>query len=259
MEGQALRAIKGLAITESNYTAAIDILHERFGKAQQIIAAHMDELLKISTRDGDISKQLRFVYDKVSVNIRALRALGIQSDQYGSRSLLIPVIMSKLPSDVRLQIARRTEKDVWIIKDLLEILRREVEARELSEQVKANSKIKKPPPSRVPTTSSLTAKGSGGSPVTCAYCGKQHYLASCETVVLPNERKDILRRAGRCFVCLRIGHRSSQCFPSRKCRRCQGAHDQSICTQGLARIPGSKKPGSDPKPHEGTSKPADVK
>ena len=37
LEGQALRAIiKGLAIIESNYTAAIDILHERFGKTQQI-------------------------------------------------------------------------------------------------------------------------------------------------------------------------------------------------------------------------------
>ena len=117
---------------------------------------------------GDKSKHLRFIYDKVSVNRRALEALGIQSDQYGS--LLIPVIMSKLPSDVRLQIARRTEKDVWVIKDLLEIIRREVKARELSEQVKANSEIKKPSSSRVPTTSSLTAEGSGGSPITCAYC-----------------------------------------------------------------------------------------
>ena len=57
LEGQALQAIKGLAITESNYTAAIDILRECFGKTQQIIAAHMDELLKISTCDGDKSKQ----------------------------------------------------------------------------------------------------------------------------------------------------------------------------------------------------------
>ena len=205
---------------------------------------------------GDKSKQLRFIYDKVSVNMRALEALGIQSDQYGS--LLIPVIMSKLPSDVRLQIARKTEKDVWVIKDLLEIIRREVEARELNEQVKANSEIKKPPSSRVLTTSSLTAQGSGGSPITCAYCGKQHYSASCETVLLPNERKDILRRAERCFVFLRIGHRSGQCFPS-KCHRCQGAHHQSICTQGLTRIPDSKKSGSESKPDEGISEPADVK
>ena len=103
----------------------------------------MDEPLKISTCDGDKSKQLRFVYDKVSVNIRAFEALGIQSDQYGS--LLIPVIMSKLPSDVRLQIARRTEKDVWVITDLLEIIRREVEARELSEQVKAKVRLRSLP------------------------------------------------------------------------------------------------------------------
>ena len=80
----------------------------------------------------------------MSVNIRALEALGIQSDQYGS--LFIQAIMSKLPSDARLQIARRTEKNLW------EIIRKEVEARELSEQVKANSEIKKPPSSRVPTT-----------------------------------------------------------------------------------------------------------
>ena len=31
LEGQALRAIKGLAVTEENYQAALDILHERFG------------------------------------------------------------------------------------------------------------------------------------------------------------------------------------------------------------------------------------
>ena len=52
--------------------------------------------------------------------------------------------MSKLPSDVRLQITR-TEKDAWVIKDLLEIIRKEVEARELSEQVKANNEIRSLP------------------------------------------------------------------------------------------------------------------
>lgn len=54
LEGQALRSIKGLAITEDNYQAAVDILQERFGKSQQIISAHMDELLKIPPCAGDI-------------------------------------------------------------------------------------------------------------------------------------------------------------------------------------------------------------
>ena len=77
----------------------------------------MDELLKISVCDGDTSKQLRFACDKVSVNIPALEAFGIQSDQYGS--LFILVIMSNLPSDVPLQIARKTERNVGVIKGLL--------------------------------------------------------------------------------------------------------------------------------------------
>ena len=48
--------------------------------------------------------------------------MGIHSEQYGS--LLIPVIMCKLPIEVRLQIARNTKKDVWVIKDLLELIRK---------------------------------------------------------------------------------------------------------------------------------------
>ena len=39
----------------------------------------MDELLKIPTCNGDKSSQLRFVYDKVSVHVRGLEALGVDS------------------------------------------------------------------------------------------------------------------------------------------------------------------------------------
>ena len=239
LEGQALRSIKGLAITEDNYQAAVHILQERFGKSQQIISAHMDELLKIPPCVMDKPNQLRFVYDKVSVNVRGLEALGVQAEQYGS--LLIPVIMSKLPSNVRLQIARNTAKDVWVMSDLLEIIKKEVEARELSEHVKTNNETKKPPSAKnnFHTTSSLTTQGQGALgknsfSIKCAFCGKQHYSASCETVVQTNERRDILRRDARCFVCLRFGHRSNQCFPTRKCRRCDGAHHQSICDKSVS-------------------------
>jgi hypothetical protein len=84
LEGQALRAINGLAVTEENYQAAIDILRERFGNTQQLISAHMDELLKLQTCSGEKSSQLRYIYDKVSVNLRGLESLGVHSEQYGS-------------------------------------------------------------------------------------------------------------------------------------------------------------------------------
>ena len=63
--------------------------------------------------------QLRLILDKVSVNVRGLESLGVKSEQYGS--FLIPIIMSKLPADVRLQIARVTTKDVWQIEEVLSV------------------------------------------------------------------------------------------------------------------------------------------
>ena len=70
---------------------------------QQVISAHMEELLKLPACTGEKTSQLRHIYDKVQVNMRGLEALGVESEQYGS--FLVPVIMAKLPSQVRLQIA----------------------------------------------------------------------------------------------------------------------------------------------------------
>ena len=57
------------------------------------------------------TRQLRLVYIKISVNIRGLESLSESSNQYGS--LLIPVIMSKLPHEIRVQVARNTAGEVW--------------------------------------------------------------------------------------------------------------------------------------------------
>ena len=47
LEGPAARSIQGLALSVANYEAAVRILQTRFGKAQQIISAHMDDPLKL--------------------------------------------------------------------------------------------------------------------------------------------------------------------------------------------------------------------
>jgi len=69
LEGQAARAIQGLTRTDVNYNSAIELLQNRFGKTQNIISMHMDELLKIPVCSGDKASQLRFVHDKISINI----------------------------------------------------------------------------------------------------------------------------------------------------------------------------------------------
>ena len=66
--------------------------------------------------------------------MRGLEPLGIEATQYGS--FLIPVIMSKLPIEVKLQIVRVLVKDVCKVDELMSVIKKEIEARELCETVK---------------------------------------------------------------------------------------------------------------------------
>lgn len=71
--------------------------------------------------------------------------MGVNSEQYGS--LLIPIIMAKLPAEIRVQVARNTSQDVWEIDSLLDFIQGEIEAREISEKIKAaTEQVKHPSP-----------------------------------------------------------------------------------------------------------------
>ena len=94
----------------------------------------MEELLKVPNCTSDRSYSLRSVYDKIIIHVRGLESLDVTSDQYGS--LLIPIVLSKFPSDIRLRVACESGKggnEAWNIDELLKIIRQEVEAREASE------------------------------------------------------------------------------------------------------------------------------
>ena len=237
LEGSAARSIKGLTLTSANYDSAIEILKNRFGRTQQVIAAHMDQILQISACSENRTGQLRYVFDQISVHVRGLDSLGVSADQYGS--LLIPIIMSKLPSEIRLQIARKATGDVWKIDELLKTIKFEVEAREMSEATRSGEKTFNRDKSSRPSTAGAFVvtrddKDDASSfKIKCAYCQGLHYSASCEKVKDKDTRVKILRDSHRCFVCLRKGHQASKCEVTKKCRHCSGKHHQSICNKSV--------------------------
>ena len=94
-----------------------------------MIYAHIEDLLKLPACNGDKTSQLRLVYDKIWVNVHRLEPLGVDTDQY--ESLLIAIKMAKLPADVRLQVARITNKDIRKIEGSFKVIKGEVEAREM--------------------------------------------------------------------------------------------------------------------------------
>lgn len=147
--------------------------------------------------------------------------------------MLVPIIMSRLPNEIRLEIARKSTGDVWKINEQLESIKIKIEAREVSEGVQSSQKVRKPGgplySPRVPSTGAFSTQDKAGKHIQCAYCKKFHFSASCDRVTNSNERKDILRRDNRCFTCLGMGHRITQCESKKSCTRCHRRHRQSIC------------------------------
>ena len=95
----------------------------------------MEELIKLPSCTIEKPSSMRFVYDKVTVHIREFAALGIKSDHYGG--LLVPIVMTRLPPELRLRFIRDTIKEVWEIDELMGVLKKEVEARESADLVKS--------------------------------------------------------------------------------------------------------------------------
>ena len=104
--GAAERCIEGLPLTNGNYKEAWELLKERFGNPQLIIASHMHNLLKMEkVGSGRSCKGLRNLYDQVEGHVRALRSAGVTSEHYGA--MLIPIIVERLPDDIKLEISRK--------------------------------------------------------------------------------------------------------------------------------------------------------
>lgn len=137
-EGPAAAAIDGLSLMNGNYVIAVDLLHDRYGNKQLIISSHMGSMLNLHrvtvATDG---LRIRMVYDKIEMNVRSLQALGVKSEMYGS--LLIPVIMDKIPEEFRLIISRKMKSETGDITELVAVFKEELEAREKSRFVGGNS------------------------------------------------------------------------------------------------------------------------
>lgn len=142
-------------------------------------------------------KGLGHLYDTVESQVRSLKTLGVSADSYGSA--LSSVFMNKLPEELRLIISRNVREDEWTLDAILNVIEAEIIAREraLGNSCRGSKRTARDPL----TASSLLTSGSGAPK--CSYCRQSHTSSTCRTVTDVSERRQILRRTGRCFVCLR--------------------------------------------------------
>ena len=179
-------------------------------------------------------KGLRKLHNSVEAHVRGLRALGVPPDSYGG--LLTSILVNKLPSEVRLIVSRATTRDSWNLDEVMKIFEQEIDARERASLLNISDSSRKMH-TRTPTAAALIANDSTPTTtnVNCVYCGQGHLSASCTTISDVPTRKEALRKAGRCYVCLKKYHLSKDCRSHIRCQKCRGRHHITICPRQIQR------------------------
>ena len=213
LESEAARAISGLPLTTKNYAKAIELLQERFARKQILINAHMEALLNIPATSMKTSN-LREFYDTCENNIRGLEALEVKTDSYGS--LLIPILLKKLPEEMTRLIFRANPSADNSIDELRTALRTEIATREKSHSLMAAHRSSTASDEvLVPTTTGAIHKTQNSkllNKVTaCVYCKGTHRSDRCDKLKTTHERRTLLQREKRCYNCLGLRHMTAQC------------------------------------------------
>lgn len=199
LERSAYDAIAGLTLSSANYGEAIEILKKRFGNKQMIISRHMEVLLNLSPVPGEHDlRGLCRLYNEVETNVRSLKALGVERDSYGT--MLTSVLLTKLPSEVKLIITRKISDKNLDLETLLTILEEELVARERSRDPARTSRHPQDK-SRLPPTATTLLSGAqepSRKPLACCYCQQSHSAVDCQIVTDLDARRQILKSSGRC-------------------------------------------------------------
>ena len=176
LEEPALKCIEGMTLSNENYTQALKQLKDRYGNPVLITSTHTSKLLKLEkVFNSQNIKELRNLYDRVESHIRSLLTAGIPQENYGP--LLIPIVLEKLPDDIKLELSRKSGTERWKTDEFLEILEERIVARESCSFMK-NQDHSEYRNHRFTTDSFFT----GSHVLKCSFC-KQNSISDKCTVV----------------------------------------------------------------------------
>ena len=224
LQGNAARTIDGIPLCDQNYLHAVTLLQDRFRQTHKLVAAHMQALLVVPNPTNTLSS-LRTFHDTIESHSQGLSSLGKPEQSYGD--LLVPIILSKLPRDIKQNLARSSNSTEWKFSQLMSAILREVEILETGNTNSYRSPFTAT--FMVNSKSPRSTKPIDKGPQSCAFCKGPHTANLC-TATDHQQKLDIVKQNNLCFNCLGK-HRVSTCSSKHRCRKCHRKHHTSFCTE----------------------------
>ena len=185
----------------------------------------MQALLEIPNPTNTLTS-LRMFHDTIESHSHGLSSLGNPEEMYGD--LLVPIILGKLPKDIKQNLARNSASTEWKFPKLMLAILREIQILEIgsSNSYKSSFTAAFVVSSKFPCGN----KGSDKGPQTCVFYKKSHTANQCSTAIDHHCRFDIVKQNHLCFNCLGR-HKVSACSSKHHCCKCHRKHHTSLCTE----------------------------
>lgn len=227
LKGSAAELIASLALTDSNFKVAWDLLVQRYSNKNLAVNHIVQNLLSIKKLEKESRKELRNLLDKVQRDVQTLGALEQPIEHWDV--LLIHIIVSKLDYVTGRAWQLEHASDVLpTYKQLVDFLAARCRMLENMETMQI-SQPKQPsntlPKSRVKSNQFFTSKTFVATIKQCSLCKNRHPLFLCEqfkAMTVP-QRITHVEHIKACANCLRTNHSIQNC-KSMNCRLCNNRH-----------------------------------
>lgn len=200
-------------------------LKHRYDKPDQLADGQVHKLGAMPIGPKETRGNIFAVIDVVRTCLRVFQKQGNDED-YGNK-VLYPLIMERLPVATQTYVKLQYEgRDVTT---LLEKIGKYAETLPLLRDDGGWRSDNSRPVNR--SRSFVAVNGTA-----CQWCNENHEARECNMfrALSPAERKRRATHAGACYMCLKVGHRVSDCRADR-CRQCGGSHHTMLCFGGNER------------------------
>ena len=143
------------------------------------------------------------------------------------------LFFDRIPSELKLLISRKFKNNVFDLNILIEIFKEELFARERVQAIDGNKNSSSDETDYFTGHNLLNnsrksdkkyEKKYDSALKVCVYCD---ILTRCNTITHIETRRNILKKAGRCFLCLSKGHLKKHCKVKYSCVKC-GSKDHKL-------------------------------
>jgi hypothetical protein len=217
LQGDALKIIAHLSLTEDNYEQAYNLIRERYENRRNLTTSYIETILSIKPVTYKSAESIINMYDVLRECMHALNNQGCKTNEWSE--LLVTLMVKKLDFFTMKQFEETLSnpKELPTIQELLEFLKMRYQ---IASQTYKTQTIQAGQRHLYHTTV-----------ISCRYCRKNHNITTCGDfkALKVVQRNNFVHKIQLCRKCL-DQHKSPTCSTTLRCDICQGKHNTLLHT-----------------------------